>query len=321
MSGLDLDSVTTKLNEFSGYLSLALDDAIVTISDHTASFNQAGIDLAQAISTGMGDAQIDGPDKVAKAAIGTLSEYKDDFDTIGRNFSIGLTNGVYFNAYLAINAARAVADAMAEAVRKAFNSHSPSRVAEKIGNYFTEGLAIGTENKMAQATNAASTVADSMLATASGTLASISELLADDIDATPVISPVVDLTNARASAQMIGGLFGNQTFGVNSQAMAMSAQASTFNGRPVTIQNGTINTSEAMSSVNEKLNALSSALTSSNNGPHVEPYEVLSEKFGDLADAVTHLKIVLDSGVLVGELSSGIDSEIGSIATLRDRGN
>ena len=321
LSGLDLDSVTTKLNEFSGYLSLALDDAIVTISDHTASFNQAGIDLAQAISTGMGDAQIDGPDKVAKAAIGTLSEYKDDFDTIGRNFSIGLTNGVYFNAYLAINAARAVADAMAEAVRKAFNSHSPSRVAEKIGNYFTEGLAIGTENKMAQATNAASTVADSMLATASGTLASISELLADDIDATPVISPVVDLTNARASAQMIGGLFGNQTFGVNSQAMAMSAQASTFNGRPVTIQNGTINTSEAMSSVNEKLNALSSALTSSNNGPHVEPYEVLSEKFGDLADAVTHLKIVLDSGVLVGELSSGIDSEIGSIATLRDRGN
>ena len=343
VEGIDLNAISNAMNSVTSFLSVLVNapegftgDSILSflnedqiteklanlVTTVSTQFQQAGIDLAGSLSTGISEGKITGIDVLMIKMLAEAENYKKSFATLGANYVAGLANGVLFNTRVAVGAARTVATKMINAVASVFNSHSPSRETEKYGNYFTEGLAIGTEDKIGQATNAASDVADSMLSTASTTLSSLSELLADDIDVNPVISPVVDLTNARASAAMIGGLFGNQTFGVNSQAMAMSAQASTFNGRPVTIQNGTINTSEAMANVNDKLNALNAALTTSNNqGPHVDPMESLSEKFGDLANAVTNLKIVLDSGVLVGEISGMMDSDLGTLAMRRERGN
>lgn len=322
LSGLDLESVTTKLDEFSGYLGTALDGVVTDISDHKDSFSNAGIDLAGSISAGLSEGDLTiGLGILVLKALTTLDGYKKSFFTSGGNFTVGLANGVAFNAYLAVKAAASVAQKMAQAVNNALGIRSPSRVAAEAGGYFTEGLAKGTTDKVGEATSAAEKVANSMLTSATGTLATLSGLLADDIDVNPVIAPVVDLTNARQSAAMIGGLFGNPSIGVTSSVLAKDAMVSTNNGRPITIQNGTMSTTESLGSVTEQLNALTSYLTARNDGPHVSEMESLTEKFGDLAEAVTGLKIVLDTGTLVGELTPALDTGLGNYAAMRDRGN
>lgn len=291
------------------------------ITSISTQFNDAGVDLATTLSNGMTTAELTGGEDTAKKLLDAVNDYKDDFNVAGRNFAIGLGNGVANSTWIAVLAAQNAATKMVNAARRVFNEHSPSKVAEQIGEYFTEGLAIGTTNKVGEATNAAADVADSMLSTASGTLSTLSSLLADDIDVNPVIAPVVDLTNAKQSAAMIGGLFGNQSFGVTSQIMATRAMDSTANGRPVTIQNGTLSTTESLGGVRDQLNALASYLTARNDGPHTDEMQSLSERFGDLADAVSNLKIVLDTGTLVGQITPALDTHLGSLASRRDRGN
>lgn len=321
LSGLDLESITTKLSEFSGYLGTAIQGTITEATGYADQFSNAGIDLAAALSNGMATAEVSGGSDVAKNMLDAVNDYKDDFNTAGRNFALGLANGVAFRAYSAVRAAETVAIQMINATRRIFNERSPSKVAQQIGSYFTEGLAIGTSDKASEATNAASEVADSMLATASGTLSNLSSLLAEDIDVNPVIAPVVDLTNARQSAALIGGLFGNPSMTVTSSVLASNAMQSTNNGRPITIQNGTMSTSESFDGVTDKLNSLTEYLTARNDGPKLDEMTYLSEKFGDLAEAVTNLKIVLDTGTLVGELTPALDTGFGTLASRRDRGN
>ena len=105
-------------------------------------------------------------------------------------------------------------------------------------------------------TKAAEGVGTSALNSARGSLSSLSSILADDIDDTPVIKPVVDLTNARAAAGSIGGMFGTQTFGVQSTAMANSA-AQSVSRRAAANQNGSGATSNGASgTVNSNTNAV-----------------------------------------------------------------
>jgi hypothetical protein len=66
---------------------------------------------------------------------------------------------------------------------------------------------------------------------------------------------------------------------------------------------------------------LAEYLTARNDGPKLDEMTYLSEKFGDLAEAVTNLKIVLDTGTLVGELTPALDTGFGTLASRRDRGN
>lgn len=321
LSGIDFDSVSASLTDFSTSLQLSLNNVVSDIEGYVDTFSQKGIDFAAAISTGMSDTTITGASTAVDAAINSIEGDWKQFYSVGKNFVQGLANGMAFRSMVAIMTAKAIAVKMLNAITSTWRVASPSKVTTQYGRYFTEGLANGAEDRMSKATNSVENVANSMLNTASGTLATLSSLLTDDIDVNPVIAPVVDLSNARASAAMIGGLFGNQSFGVTSNYMANQALVSTNNGRPVTIQNGTINTSEAMASVNEKLNALNAALNNRNDGPHVDVMETLGEKFGELANAVTNLKVVLDSGTLVGEISGMMDSDLGDLAMKRDRGN
>ena len=321
LSGLDAASIATQLEAFSGDLGISIQSAIDSISDYLTGFSDAGADLITSFSDGLSTTPITGGTDAAQNMLDAVNDYKDDFNVAGRNFAIGLGNGVANSTWIAVLAAQNAATKMINAARRVFNEHSPSKVAEQIGEYFTQGLAIGTTNKVGEATNAAADVADSMLSTASGTLSTLSSLLADDIDVNPVIAPVVDLTNARQSAAMIGGLFGNQSFGVTSQIMATRAMDSTANGRPVTIQNGTLSTTESLGGVTDQLNALTSYLTARNDGPSTDEMQSLSERFGDLADAVSNLKIVLDTGTLVGQITPALDMHLGSLANRRDRGN
>jgi phage-related protein len=65
---------------------------------------------------------------------------------IGVGVAQGLANGILVRKVAAINAATLTAQATANAMRIAFNSHSPSRVTMEIGRNVGEGLIVGMES-------------------------------------------------------------------------------------------------------------------------------------------------------------------------------
>jgi len=48
--------------------------------------------------------------------------------------------------------------------------------------------------------------------------------------------------------------------------------------------------------------------------------DALNENMTDMTDAVTHQSIVLDSGVLVGQTASRMDSQLGLMQEYQERG-
>lgn len=158
------------------------------------------------------------------AALTTINEYKQKFYSAGANLVIGFANGINANRYKAAAQAKAMASAAASAARKELDEHSPSRVGYGIGDFFGIGFvnAIGDNVKRAYSTSVKlARAAESGLKSA---FDRVSSIISGEIDVNPTISPVIDLTNVRAGANAISGMFGLQpSVGVLANVGAVSS--------------------------------------------------------------------------------------------------
>lgn len=82
---------------------------------------------------------------------------------IGKNIVDGLINGIKSGASSLYNAAADVAKVGLDAIRGVFRTQSPSRETMEIGQFVTEGLAIGISNKADLAVNAAKRVSSAVV--------------------------------------------------------------------------------------------------------------------------------------------------------------
>ena len=223
-------------------IGTAVSSAVDEISGYSSKFSEAGSTLIKALGTGMKStkADVSGASDTARRARDSANSYKGDFVTVGKNFVLGLAEGMRNNSTLASAVAAAVAREMLAKAKEALGITSPSKEGALIGAYFVQGIANGTKKETSMASDATENVAKSMLSTAENSLISLSSLLAEDIDDTPVISPVVDLTNARNAASSIGSMFGDQSFAVSSRKLASSASSSYLNR--VTSKNADVKT-------------------------------------------------------------------------------
>lgn len=158
------------------------------------------------------------------AALTTINGYKQKFYSAGANLVIGFANGISANRYKAAAQAKAMASAAASAARKELDEHSPSRVGYGIGDFFGIGFvnAIGDNVKRAYSTSVKlARAAESGLKSA---FDRVSSIISGEIDVNPTISPVIDLTNVRAGANAISGMFGLQpSVGVLANVGAVSS--------------------------------------------------------------------------------------------------
>ena len=147
---------------------------------------------------------------VCEAMVAIVNGYKSQFTTAGMNFAAGLANGVAFKGYVAIARAKAVAKGMADAVKRTLDEHSPSKLTEEMGKYFSMGLGIGVEKYSNIAVQSSGTMAQSMLDAAKGGLSTLNSLITDNMDADPVVRPVIDLSDVQSGARTINGMFSNR---------------------------------------------------------------------------------------------------------------
>jgi len=135
--------------------------------------------------------------------------------------------------------------------------------------------------------------------TLSGAVQSVSDYLNAGIEAMPAVTPVVDYSEkekqnptqwADTSVKQLGDL----------ASVMMAAQAN--------------------AGVNANNTERQSVAASINIDEIVARLDALNENMTDMTDAVTHQSIVLDSGVLVGQTASRMDSQLGLMQEYQERG-
>ena len=181
------------------------------------------------------------------------SSYLGMFVTVGMNIASGLANGLRKNANLAVLASKKVASQMLEAARETLEVNSPSKKFEKIGMYSDRGLANGVSKNSGLIISSIKDASTSALDAARGSLSNLANILMGDMDADPVIRPVVDMSDVNRSANRINGLVGgSRTMNIDATVRQAQNVASIMNRNQM--QKGTnpngINGSEPTNPVN-----------------------------------------------------------------------
>lgn len=233
---------------------------------------------------------------VAAAGVAGAASQEAGFYSAGSNAGAGFVSGLNSWATAAGQAAASMANAAKAAAMSALDEHSPSKVFEWIANMAGEGMIIGFHEKEKDVARASDSMANSSI---TSMIAAVSESIKnlDDMDYTPTITPVLDMTEVQEGASRVQALLANSDFSFNGNVNADSLQ----------LQNGSQFTELARS-----INA--------DNADVVSELEGLREDIGKLSMAVSSMQIVLDSGVLVGQTVSRMNNALGMQQIYAERG-
>jgi hypothetical protein len=129
------------------------------------------------------------------------------------------------------------------AAKNALKINSPSKVFMEIGKYTDEGFIVGLEKYSSRVSKTAAGVANDVVDNFSRPLSAVNSLL--DIDANPVITPVLDLSNVQTNARRLNSML------PGSGNIALSTDAANIMTSSMgTVQNGVSN-SEVVSAIKD----------------------------------------------------------------------
>jgi tape measure domain-containing protein len=243
-----IDSITNGLKSKSAYLTAAARSIVNTLTtalnNTVSAFGKAGVKFATELANGISMQRT----KVNSAiltlistAVTSLKGYYTSFHSAGSYLVSGFANGISANTYRAAAKARAMAAAAVKAAKDELDEHSPSRVGYEIGDFFGVAFvnAIGDYTKKAY--DASADMASSAKNGLRNSISNINAAFGDD-NLSPVIRPVLDLSDVRSGAGAIGSLFGAESVGLS----AVGSISTMMNRRS---QNG--GTSEVVSAIDK----------------------------------------------------------------------
>lgn len=171
--------------------------------------------------------------------------------------------------------------------------HSPSRLMYRYGMYAVEGLANGLSDYAYLAGNASTKMTESAEENFVSSLSDYSALLASDLNQNPVIRPVLDLSQIRAQAGMVGSMF------------------------------DTVPLDTRVSRNNPLIDMLSREREEP-AGVNPEIYSAvlrLEDRLSVLGEQIAGMQVTIDGGTLVGSIATRMDKTLSNRATLAGRGN
>ena len=104
--------------------------------------------------------------------------------------------------------ARAMARAALEAAEDELDENSPSKEFYRVGDFAGQGFVNALGEYERTSYKAGSEMANSAKTGLTNAISKIKDVLSGDIDTTPTIRPVLDLTNVKEGADSISGMFG-----------------------------------------------------------------------------------------------------------------
>ena len=224
------------------------------------------------------------------------------WDELGEYMVDGLIEGVESKQPEFLKTLESLISAGTEITQDTAEIHSPSRVFARIGEYLVEGLIGGITNRSDDASKASADMARGTIQSVSRLISDMSTIIDSDMEITPTISPILDMTNVQNGLnQMDSTLSANRSI-----ALGMSVVSKNQNG--LAYQFG------------DAISKLADANTQS-NGQIVDAIDGLKSDLSDLVDRVSQLQVVMDTGELVGAISPEMDRSLGVAAMMKRRGN
>ena len=168
----------------------------------------------------------------------------------GQQTVSGYVNGIASRSGSAASAIRSVVNSAIAAAKKALGINSPSRVFKEIGAFTTEGFAVGVTDNARIAEDATVGLVGSVTRAITRPLEMMSDIIANESNLNPVISPVMDLANVEAGNRTIGQMLAeNQALSLNA---GVSAGLTANVGK---VQNGP-NNSDVVSAIKDLKDSL-----------------------------------------------------------------
>ena len=208
----------------------------------------------------------------------------------GGNLDSGIGQGIRAGT-AAITAAQELANAISGTFTVSWEMHSPSRLFALYGQYLDEGLANGILAYQSTPIDAASEMATEAVNNTTSILETIKDLAISDMDVTPTITPVVDLTNVDNASEYIDGLYHPGAIGLDLSGMNRNVQSAIPTNYQST--NNDINFAGMINDLRSQIAMLNGAIGTIGNM------------------RMDGLQVVLDSGVLVGGIIDKVDSTLG----------
>ena len=296
------------------YLNKLSDAELKAISDQYSIYKAAGKDLAQTMyGPEMEDAVLNYTNNI----ISTMNKLPESAKAIGVNMVAGLASGFSAETEASLSLIGTSGQSITDELKRIYDIHSPSRVMrEEIGYNLADGLIQGFLDRLKMWTNGLNAKvmsdlgikADSTMIDVNSFDTVLSDLTAaiqNRLDTQPTITPVLDLTMFDAGIAQMQAKINMQTptYLVNSAMTVNSSDATVvaaINSLGTTIGN--------------KLDTINPIATISTTGADI------SSKITTLGESINGMQVVLDSGILVGALASGMDSTLGRSSTMKGRG-
>lgn len=283
-----LDGQSSVTDAF-GTVKTTIDEAMSGIGENA---QIEGGNVISMFSGGMGENMgmlDDAFSGVSERTLGAFDGLSDDMKTTGSNVMAGLNNGIvdFWNSGKIQGNLSTITSSINRRTRLGLGEHSPSKLAAEAGAFYIIGLANGIADNAKLPLDAIDNTTDPMVEALKRAMTQVATMTDDDFGFSPVITPVVDMSNVNSAAGSMNGLFG----GINRVAAVQAERYSSY-APTVTRDNSVVNELQSLSS-----------------------------RMDTLGEAITNMQIVLDTGVLVGATSAKMDARLGVLAARKGRGN
>ncbi len=211
----------------------------------------------------------------------------------GQQIPAGLAQGVAQSKSTFIDELTSMALAGVEAVKSTLEINSPSRVFRELGSFTGLGFVSGLAGYAERSFAAGADMADSAVDGLSGAIAGLPDLLSGEAEMRPTIRPVLDLSDLTGASTQIDSLFYPlRSIRLAGQASLAFQNASGENRMTVKVDNDDI----------------------------IEELRTLRSEMAEMTERMERMRVVLDTGTLVGEMAGPMDNALGQRATRRGRG-
>lgn len=256
--------------------------------------------------------------KMITIAKGIISDIKreagpDKFREIGTNIMRGLIDGIASKEGDLKTKVESIANTITGKLQKALQIHSPSRVMARLGEFVTEGLAIGIEGNTELVANASENLANTAISGLKDAIKAATNLTDLGIDLNPTITPVLDLSNIEAGSTQLDNLTnGWNNVGISTSSTLASSAANSFNKTSMAKANMALETQNGLSLLKSAINSLESRESD-------EKLDTIVGMMTEFMPLIGQGQVVLDTGATVGALAPRMDAELGRRASMRGR--
>ena len=188
--------------------------ALSKLKAYAKNFAQAGIAIITGLISGLKSkvSQIGSTlSSALHSAISKVKGYVSSFATAGKNLVLGIARGIHNGLSSVISAVGSIASQALSKFKSKLGINSPSREFAKIAIGIPEGIVKGVKQGSGMVKSAMSDVADSTIKAMQTAIQTASEEIQNGSDFTPVISPVLDLSDVRKKQAELDSMLGDRT--------------------------------------------------------------------------------------------------------------